>query len=94
MGTMSVPTQRRDLIVEEVFKRHAPHVKVQPGDTKLIWDPGNATEVEAARSTFDSLRAKGFMAYRVTGLGNKGEVLQRFDPSVEKMILAPAPRGG
>lgn len=64
------------------------------GDTKLIWDPNNADEVEAARATFDSLRAKGYLAYAVERGGGKGEVLTEFDPNQEKIILAPAVRGG
>lgn len=64
------------------------------GDTKLIWDAGNLDEVANARSTFDRLREKGFLAYKVIGDGSKGEVLQRFDAAAERIILSPAMRGG
>ncbi len=66
----------------------------QHGDTKLIWDPEKPDEVEHARSTFDSLKKKGYLAYSVTRKGDKGEVLKAFDAEAEKMILAPATVGG
>jgi hypothetical protein len=64
------------------------------GDTKLIWDPANVDEVAAARTTFDSLKAKGFIAYRVAAGGEKGTVLSQFDKSAEKIIMTPALQGG
>lgn len=64
------------------------------GDTKIIWDPDKADEVETARQTFDKLRKKGYMAYSVKRNGDKGEVVREFDPNVEKLILAPAMVGG
>lgn len=46
---------------------------------KLEWDPGHHIEVATARSTFNSYKAKGFLARR-TG---SEEALdpQRFDPT-------------
>lgn len=64
------------------------------GDTKIIWDPDKPIEVEHARKTFDDMKAKGYLAYRVNAKGDKGEVLKRFDPEAEKMILAPQTVGG
>lgn len=64
------------------------------GDTKLIWDPEKAEEVEHARETFSKLKKKGYLAYSVNRKGDKGEVLKEFDPDAEKMILAPATVGG
>lgn len=66
----------------------------QTGDTKLIWDSNNNDEVEAAKATFDRLRAKGYIAFSVKGNGDKGEVITEFDRNSEKIILAPALRGG
>lgn len=63
------------------------------GDTKLIWDPNVPDEVENARETFNRLRKKGHIAYRVQGT-DKGEVMTEFDPTARKMILAPALVGG
>lgn len=64
------------------------------GDTKVYWTRGNAAETAAARATFDSLRAKGYLAYRLVGDGTKGEQLLEFDPNAQQIILAPAPVGG
>lgn len=66
----------------------------QHGDLKVIWDPENTDEVAAAREQFDKLTKKGHMAYKVTGAGKKGEQIRTFDPTAEKVILAPALRGG
>lgn len=64
------------------------------GDSKIIWNPENDAEVEAAKTTFDSLKAKGYLAYSVKKDGEKGEVLSKFDRNAEKLILAPPLRGG
>ena len=64
------------------------------GDTKVIWDPHNSDEVEAAKAQFDALRKKGFLAYTVNKKGDKGEVITKFDPDAEKIILSPPLVGG
>lgn len=64
------------------------------GDTKIIWDPDKDAEVENAKRTFDDLRRKGYLAFRVTGRGDKGEQISTFDKHAEKLILAPQMRGG
>lgn len=64
------------------------------GDTKLIWDPNNADEVQAAQNTFDKLKGKGFSAYSVKDDAEKGEVLHSFDPSIAKIIMARPLVGG
>lgn len=67
----------------------------QKGDTKIIWDPKVKDEVNAAMKTFDNLRAKGYLAYRVKiESADKGEQIFVFDPNAEKLILAPPMRGG
>lgn len=64
------------------------------GDLKVIWDKDNEAEVEAARAQFDQLQKKGYLAYTVTGQGRKGTQVREFDEDAEKIILAPALRGG
>lgn len=64
------------------------------GDTKTIWDPNNEAEVEAASSQFKALKKKGYLAYRVTGDGGKGEVMTEFDRHAGKVILTPPVVGG
>lgn len=65
------------------------------GDTKLMWDSDNETEVANARRTFDEMKKKGFTAYSVYGKdGAKGEQIREFDPKAEKIILVPQMQGG
>ena len=64
------------------------------GDTKVIWDADNATEVDNARRTFDDLKKKGFLAYTVEAKGRKGKIIREFDPDAEKIIMAPPMAGG
>lgn len=66
------------------------------GDTKVIWDSHNADEVAAAKVQFDSLRKKGFLAYKVDKKGEKivNEMITEFDPKAEKIILSPPLAGG
>ena len=64
------------------------------GDTKSIWDPDNQAEVEAARSTFNALKKKGYIAYRVGRDGEKAEVMNAFDPDAAQIIMAPPMAGG
>lgn len=64
------------------------------GDTRIIWDPDNEHEVAQARKTFDDLRKKRFVAFKVGSGGKKGEQVTEFDPSAEKLILAPPMAGG
>lgn len=65
------------------------------GDTKVIWDAENADEVANAKRTFDDLRKKGYMAYSVNPENaKKGELITKFDPNAQKLILAPPMAGG
>ncbi len=66
----------------------------QRGDTKLIWNKNNAEEVANAKRTFDDLRAKRFLAFKVTDDGSKGEQINEFDPNIERMIMVPPMVGG
>ena len=64
------------------------------GDTKVIWDPANEDEVEAAEEQFDSLIAKKFKAFAVKKDGEKGKEIKKFDPKAGKIIMVPALVGG
>lgn len=64
------------------------------GDTKVCWSSGNPDEVESAKDTFKKLKAKGYLAYKVQGDGNKGEVITEFDPMAGLLIMAPPMAGG
>lgn len=64
------------------------------GDTKLMWSAENADEVASAKRTFDELKKKNFLAYSVKKRGGMGEQIREFDPSAEKIIMAPPMAGG
>lgn len=64
------------------------------GDTKTIWDPNKPEEVEVAKASFDALKKKGYIAFKVDDSGNKGEIINTFDPQAGRVILAPPLAGG
>jgi hypothetical protein len=64
------------------------------GDTKVIWDPENEDEVEAAEDQFDSLLGKGFKAFKVKKDGKAGVQIKRFNPNEAMYILVPELKGG
>ena len=64
------------------------------GDTKTIWNPHNTDEVENARRTYNDLRAKKYLAFRVNEKGDKGEQMNEFDPTAGKIIMVPPFAGG
>lgn len=74
--------------------QHVMAVLDTTGDTKIIWSPDNEAEVESARKTFDDLRKKGYQAFSVKPDGKKDELINRFDPALEKIILSPRLVGG
>lgn len=64
------------------------------GDIKTIFNPQNTDEVENARATFDGMRAKGYLAFKVTADGSQGEQITTFDATAGKFILVPPMAGG
>lgn len=70
------------------------HVLDATGDTHIMWDAERPVEVEAARAAFDNAKAAGYQGFSVTASGDKDAVIREFDPEAEKIIMAPALRGG
>lgn len=64
------------------------------GHSRHIWDPNIPAEVDAAKEHFKSLKSKGYIAYRVKGDGEAGEVMTKFEPDAGKVILSPPMAGG
>lgn len=64
------------------------------GDTKVIWDSQRPDEVDAARATFDALRAKGYSAFEVRDDGEPGGRLDEFDKVSGRLIMVPSLQGG
>lgn len=59
------------------------------GDTKIMWDSDKKDEVETAKETFDKLKKKNYIAYTVKGKGEKGEIMNKFDPNAERIVMVP-----
>ena len=75
--------------------RHEIAIMDGTGDTKVTWDARNADECEQARKTFNDLRKKGFLAFKVTAKdGSKGEQVTEFNPNEAMYILVPQLVGG
>jgi hypothetical protein len=64
------------------------------GDSPIHWDRNNQGEIDAARAYFDTLKAKGYLAYRTRRDGSRGEVIREFDPTSERIIMSPQLVGG
>ena len=74
--------------------RSAMAVLGSAGDVKRIWDRTNPDEVDDARASFNRLRDKGHLAFRVNKDGTSGEQMDSFEPNAERMILIPQMQGG
>lgn len=92
MSLVSLATEAEKLELPE--GAHVLCFMSDEGDSRIIWDPDNPDEVDAARAQFDTLVGKGYAAYAVRRGGEKGERVRKFDPTAERLILAPATRGG
>ena len=66
------------------------------GDLKVIWDPENEDEVEAAKNQFDELvKEKGFAAFEVGLKGKRSKKqVREFNPDLGKLIMVPPIAGG
>ena len=75
--------------------QHQMHTLDRTGDQKVMWDSSVPDEVDAARATFDSLKKKGYLAYRAEGKkGEQGTQIREFDPAAERIILVKPHQGG
>lgn len=64
------------------------------GDVKVEWDPDVKDEVDIAKKAFDDNIKKGFKAFRQYDDGKKGEQLDKFDPTAEKILFVAPIKGG
>jgi len=64
------------------------------GDVKVEWNPNTPAEVEMAKEQFDSAIEKGWTAFQVTRLGDKGEQVAEFDPDAARIFLVKPIAGG
>lgn len=70
------------------------HVLDDTGDTRIEWDKDNPTEVNLAEKHFKELKKKGYLTYKSRRDGSRAEVIQRFDPTVERIVASPQTVGG
>lgn len=71
------------------------HTLCHKGDVPLMWNANERDDVEFARKAFDDAKKQGYVAYRSEGKdGHRGEVLRRFDPKAERIILVKQHQGG
>jgi len=66
----------------------------ESGDSRMQWDKNNPEQVRAAQKRFDELKAKRYLAYKVDAKGGQGEVIDKFDPDAERIILHSQMIGG
>lgn len=66
----------------------------EEGDLKVIWNPDNEDEIDAARDQFDRLIKKGYKAFSVKKDGNQGKEIKTFDEEAGKIIMTPGLVGG
>lgn len=62
------------------------------GELRITWSPTNAQEVAYAQQIFDKYLLKGWLAIGEKK-GAKTQIFQ-FDPSLERIVLAPLMMGG
>lgn len=67
----------------------------ETGDMKLFWDENDRDEVKKAKEVFDQMvNEKGYLAFRLRRSGVKGEQMEKFDETAERIVLTPPVAGG
>lgn len=61
---------------------------------KLNWNASNTREVEAARTTFNDYRSRGYDLFRLGAGDERGEAMTEFDPAAAGILAIPRMRGG
>ena len=64
------------------------------GDTKLTWDPKDVDAIDDAQRRFDELKAAGYASFRISAFGGQGRSIDKFDPTVRKILMVPPLAGG
>ena len=64
------------------------------GDSRMQWDKNDPIQVAAAKARFDELKAQRYLAYKVDASGRRGEVIDKFDPKAERIIMHQQMIGG
>jgi hypothetical protein len=64
------------------------------GDTRHIFDVGDADAVARAQERFRELTGKGFRAVALRNDGEPGRLLRQFDREAEQTLFIPQLQGG
>lgn len=71
------------------------HTLARSGDVPLMWNAQDRDDVAIARKAFDDALKSGYIAYTAEGKeGKRGEVIRRFRPEAERIILVKQHQGG
>lgn len=66
----------------------------ESGHNETSWDPNDTDEVAGAKSYFESMKKKGFAAFRVEEGGRRGEQMHDFEPRAGRIIFSKPMKGG
>lgn len=64
------------------------------GHTQVDWDSDNREEVATAEAMFDAMKAQGYIAYTVGKGGKPDELIKKFDPKHEHIMMRKQMVGG
>lgn len=96
METSAVPQELRRLTDEEAERHpHVMRVMDETGDTAYGWDPNDVIDVELAKKQFDTMRGKGYAAFKTDGEGGKtGRPVTTFDAHAAEYVYIKPLQGG
>lgn len=80
--------------VLEVHNPHVLHMPDETGDSRIQWDQADPEQVAKAEAKFNELKKVGYLAYKLGKRGDRGEVIDKFDPTIERIIMHSAVVGG
>ena len=66
----------------------------ETGDSRFQWDKNDPEQVAKAQAKFDEMKKKGYLAYSVNKKGDRGDVINTFDPNAERIIMHSQLVGG
>jgi hypothetical protein len=64
------------------------------GDTKHVFNAADLASIAEAERRFQELTGKGFRAVALAPNSGSGELIDRFDPTVEETLFIPQLKGG
>ena len=64
------------------------------GDTRHEFDASDIAAVARAEERFQKLTRKGFRAVALGKVGERGDLMRTFDPTIERTLFIPQLQGG